>query len=45
MRVEYKTASTNGYDGYMVHYEGDDTDSFSFNVNMSHGDRTFRVNQ
>ena len=42
--VEYKTASKNGYDGYMVYYDGDGTYSFSFIVDMS-GDapRTFRV--
>ena len=43
--VEYKTASINGYDGYMVHYDGDGTYSFSFIVDMSNGDRTFRVTQ
>ena len=43
--VEYKTASKNGYDGYMVHYDGDGTYSFSFIVDMSNGDRTFRVKQ
>jgi len=41
--VEYKTASKNGYDGYMVHYDGDGTYSFSFIVDMSNGARTFRV--
>lgn len=42
--VAYDTASKNGYDGYMVHYDGDGTYSFSFVVDMS-GDvtRTFRV--
>ncbi|MBP3666267.1 MAG: hypothetical protein J6K29_04365 [Clostridia bacterium] len=43
--VAYNTASeTNKYDGYMVHYDGDGTYSFSFVVDMS-GDvtRTFRV--
>ena len=43
--VPYNTASeTNKYDGYMVHYDGDGTYSFSFVVDMS-GDvtRTFRV--
>ena len=42
--VAYNTASKNGYDGYMVHYDGDGTYSFSFVVDMS-GDvtRTFRV--
>ena len=43
--VAYDTASeTNKYDGYMVHYDGDGTYSFSFVVDMS-GDvtRTFRV--
>ena len=43
--VEYKTASVNGYDGYMAHYDGDGTYSFSFIVDMSNGDRTFRVKQ
>ena len=43
--VEYKTASVNGYDGYMAHYDGDGTYSFSFVVDMSNGDRTFRVKQ
>ena len=41
--VEYKTASVNGYDGYMAHYDGDGTYSFSFVVDMSNGERTFRV--
>ena len=43
--VAYDTASEkNKYDGYMVHYDGDGTYSFSFVVDMS-GDvtRTFRV--
>lgn len=43
--VAYNTASEkNKYDGYMVHYDGDGTYSFSFVVDMS-GDvtRTFRV--
>ena len=43
--VAYNTASeTNKYDGYMAHYDGDGTYSFSFVVDMS-GDvtRTFRV--
>ena len=43
--VAYNTASKeNKYDGYMVHYDGDGTYSFSFVVDMS-GDvtRTFRV--
>ena len=43
--VPYNTASEkNKYDGYMVHYDGDGTYSFSFVVDMS-GDvtRTFRV--
>lgn len=43
--VVYNTASEkNKYDGYMVHYDGDGTYSFSFVVDMS-GDvtRTFRV--
>ena len=44
--VAYNTASKNGYDGYMVHYDGDGTYSFSFIVDMS-GDapRTFRIKQ
>lgn len=41
----YHTASSNGYDGYMVHYDGDGTYSFSFIVDMSGGARTFRVKQ
>ena len=41
--VAYDTASKNGYDGYMVHYDGDGTYSFSFVVDMSNGARTFRV--
>ncbi len=42
--VAYNTASEkNGYDGYMVHYDGDGTYSFSFVVDMSGGARTFRV--
>ena len=43
--VAYNTASEkNGYDGYMVHYDGDGTYSFSFVVDMSgNGERTFRV--
>lgn len=43
--MAYDTASEkNKYDGYMVHYDGDGTYSFSFVVDMS-GDvtRTFRV--
>lgn len=43
--VAYNTASKeNKYDGYMVHYDGDGTYSFSFVADMS-GDvtRTFRV--
>ena len=38
------TSEKNKYDGYMVHYDGDGTYSFSFVVDMS-GDvtRTFRV--
>ena len=43
--VKYKTASSNGYDGYMAYYDGDGTYSFSFIVDMSNGDRTFRVRQ
>ena len=43
--VEYNTASFHGYDGYMAHYDGDGTYSFSFIVDMSNGDRTFRVKQ
>ncbi len=44
--VAYKTASKNGYDGYMVYYDGDGTYSFAFNVNMDgDADRTFRVKQ
>ena len=43
--VKYKTASSNGYDGYMAYYDGDGTYSFSFIVDMSNGDRTFRVKQ
>ena len=43
--VAYDTASKNGYDGYMVHYDGDGTYSFSFVVDMSNGARTFRVKQ
>ena len=43
--IEYKTASKNGYDGYMAHYDGDGTYSFSFIADMSNGDRTFRVKQ
>ena len=45
--VTYNTASEkNGYDGYMVHYDGDGTYSFSFVVNMtSYSERTFRVKQ
>ena len=43
--VEYKTASSNGYDGYTVYYDGDGTYSFAFVVDMSKGDRTFRVKQ
>ena len=39
--VAYKTASKNGYDGYMVHYDGDGTYSFSFIVDMSNCARTF----
>ena len=44
--VAYNTASKNGYDGYMVHYDGDGTYSFSFIVDMG-GDapRTFRIKQ
>ena len=41
--VAYETASKNGYDGYMVHYDGDGTYSFSFVVDMRGGARTFRV--
>ncbi|MBO5512660.1 MAG: hypothetical protein J6J01_10155 [Oscillospiraceae bacterium] len=41
--VVYNTASKNGYDGYMVHYDGDGTYSFSFIVDMSNCARTFRV--
>lgn len=44
--IAYETASKNGYDGYMVHYDGDGTYSFSFIVDMSeHTPRTFRVVQ
>ena len=43
--VVYNTASKNEYDGYMVHYNGDGTYSFSFMVDMSNGARTFRVKQ
>ena len=41
--VVYNTASKNGYDGYMVYYDGDGTYSFSFIVDMSNCARTFRV--
>ncbi len=41
--ITYETSSKNGYDGYMVHYDGDGTYSFSFVVDMSDGTRTFRV--
>ncbi len=42
--MAYNTASEkNGYDGYMVHYDGDGTYSFSFVVDMTNGARTFRV--
>ena len=43
--VTYDVASKNGYDGYMAHYDGDGTYSFSFIVDMSNGARTFRVKQ
>ena len=43
--VVYNTASKNGYDGYMVYYDGDGTYSFSFIVDMSNCARTFRVKQ
>ena len=43
--VEYKTASFHGYDGYMAHYDGDGTYSFSFVADMSNGARTFRLKQ
>ena len=43
--VTYDVASENGYDGYMAHYDGDGTYSFSFIVDMSDGARTFRVKQ
>ena len=44
--VTYETASSNGYDGYMVYYDGDGTYSFSFVVDMSEEEpRTFRVKQ
>ena len=41
--VTYDVASENGYDGYMVYYDGDGTYSFAFIVDMSNGARTFRV--
>ena len=41
--VTYDGASENGYDGYMVYYDGDGTYSFAFIVDMSNGARTFRV--
>ena len=42
--VTYNVASEkNGYDGYMVYYDGDGTYSFAFIVDMSNGARTFRV--
>ena len=44
--VAYDTASEkNGYDGYMVYYDGDGTYSFAFVADMSDGPRTFRVTQ
>ena len=43
--VTYDVASKNGYDGYMVYYDGDGTYSFAFIVDMSNGARTFRVKQ
>ena len=43
--VAHSTASPNGYDGYMVYYDGDGTYSFSFIADMSGGARVFRVQQ
>lgn len=42
--VTYNVASVNGYDGYMVFYEGDGTYSYAFVIPMDNGaERTFRV--
>ncbi len=42
--VTYDVASVNGYDGYMVFYDGDGTYSYAFVVPMDNGAaRTFRV--
>ncbi len=43
--VTYDVASVNGYDGYMVFYDGDGTCSYAFVIPMDNGgERTFRVN-
>ncbi len=43
--VPYDVASVNGYDGYMVFYDGDGTYSYAFVVPMDNGaERIFRVN-
>lgn len=42
--VTYDVASVNGYDGYMVFYDGDGTYSYAFVIPMENGTpRTFRV--
>ncbi len=42
--VTYDVASVNGYDGYMVFYDGDGTYSYAFVIPMDNGEaRTFRV--
>jgi len=42
--VTYDVASVNGYDGYMVFYDGDGTYSYAFVIPMEDGTpRTFRV--
>lgn len=42
--VTYDVASSNGYDGYMVYYDGDGTYSYAFVIPMNNGEaRTFRI--
>ncbi len=42
--VTYDVASVNGYDGYMVFYDGDGTYSYAFIIPMDNGEaRTFRI--
>ena len=43
--MPYDVASVNGYDGYMVFYDGDGTYSYAFVIPMDNGaERIFRVN-